>query len=99
MTFEEYVKRSNALSEELDKIPGYREWSNNARASRRNEIAHAVNCKVSAEELGLKNKFEKAWHEYLWKTAELHNERYGDWPVFEMEEIESDDPKLDIYRD
>lgn len=99
MTFEEYMKRSQALSEELDKIPGYRDWSNNAKASRRNEIAHAVNCRVSAAEIGLKDKFEKAWYNYLWKSAELHNKRYGFWPVFEMEEIESDDPKTDIYHD
>lgn len=97
MTLQEYMKRCKALSEELNKIPGYKAWSLESRASRRNEIAYAVNCKVPKEEAGLKNAFEEAWYNYLWKNAELHVEKYGDWPVYEMEEIESDDPRLDRY--
>ena len=31
--------------------------------------------------------------------AEAHEKKYGFYPVFEMEEIEYDDPVLDNYKD
>lgn len=97
MSFEEWSKRSGDLTKKLDAIPGYREWSHTSRASRRNDISYAVSCKVPKEEVALENAFEEAWYAYLWATAELHEEAYGYWPTFEMEEIETDDPRLDIY--
>ena len=97
MSKNEYLKRSEALCDELEKIPGYKKWRASSRASRRNEISYAVSCKVPEEKAGLKGNMEKAWFNYLWKTAELHEEIYGFWPVFEAEELESDDPRLEIY--
>ena len=97
MSLEEYLKREKALCEELHAIPGYQEWSAKVPTSRENDITYAVNCKVPAKEAGLKNEFEKAYYEYLWKEAELHQEAYGFWPVFEMGELEWDDPRLDRY--
>jgi hypothetical protein len=38
-------------------------------------------------------------YDRLWKEAEDHVKKYGDWPVFENVEIESDDPRLDIYNE
>lgn len=97
MSLEEWGKRSEALLDDFYAIPGCEDWSYKVGTSRKNEIAYAVNCKVSEEEAGLKDKFEKAYYDYLWKEAELHQEAYGFWPVFEMGEIESNDPRLDRY--
>ena len=97
MSTEEYLKRSKANYEKLSAIPGFKEWSSKTWTSRKNDIIHAVNCKVPSAEAGLNDKFERAYYEYLWKEAELHQEAYGFWPVFEMGEIESNDPRLDRY--
>lgn len=97
MSLEEWGKRSKALYDEFAAVPGMKDWSYKAGASKKNDITHAVNCKVSAADAGLSDKFEKAYYDYLWKEAELHQEAYGFWPVFEMEEIEWDDPRLDRY--
>ena len=70
-----------------------------ARASRLNEITSAVNRKVPKDEAGLKEEFEEIYYARLWKEAEAHEKKHGFWPTFEMEEIESDDPVLDIYKD
>ncbi len=32
-------------------------------------------------------------------VAEAHEKKYGFYPAFEMEEIDYDDPVLDIYKD
>jgi len=39
------------------------------------------------------------FYENLMREANEHLEKYGSWPVFEMGEIEYDDPVLDIYKD
>lgn len=70
-----------------------------ARASRLNELTDAVNRKTPKAEAGLKEEFEEMYYDRLWKEAEDHEKKYGFWPTFEMEEIESDDPALDIYKD
>lgn len=69
------------------------------RASRRNEIAYMVSCKVPKDEAELKSDIEEQYFDSLMETAREHEAIYGDWPTFEMEEIESDDPVLDIYGD
>ena len=67
--------------------------------SKLNVIIDAVNRKHSKEEAGLKNEFEEMFYDKLWKEAEEHVKKYEEWPVFEMGEIESEDPILDIYKD
>lgn len=62
-----------------------------------NRIIYAVNCKVTMDELDLKTDVEKEAYKRFWAEAEAHEKKYGFWPVFEMAEIESDDPCLDIY--
>ena len=74
---------------ELSKIPG----------SRLNQIIDAVNRKVAKDKTGLKDEVEKKFFDDLMQEAEEHVKKYGSWPTFEMCEIESDDPVLDIYRD
>jgi len=69
------------------------------RSSRLNIIIDAVNRKTPESEVGLNGEVEKMFYANLVKEANEHVKKYGDWPVFEMCEIESDDPCLDIYRD
>ena len=66
--------------------------------SRKNEIIRAVNLKASKEEAELKGEVEEMFYNNLVAQAKEHEKKWGDWPVYEMCEIESDDPKLDIYR-
>ena len=67
------------------------------RGSRKNGIISAVNRKVPKEKVGLKTEVEKIFYGELWKEAVAHEKKYGFWPTFEMYEVESDDPRLDIY--
>lgn len=65
--------------------------------SRVNQIIDAVNRKYPREALGALTTGENAWFDAILSDAEKHLETYGEWPVFEMGEIEYDDPCLDIY--
>lgn len=67
------------------------------RASRLNEITRAVNSKVPKAKAGIKNEVESRFYDNLWKEAMSIEKKCGKWPVFDMEELESDDPKMDIY--
>lgn len=67
------------------------------RASRLNEITSAVNNKVPKDKVGIKNEVESRYYDNLWEEAVSIEKKYGKWPVFDMEELESDDPALDIY--
>ena len=67
------------------------------RGSRKNVILNAVNRKVPKEKAGLKNEVERIFYERSWKEATAHEKKYGEWPVFEMCEVETDDPCLNIY--
>lgn len=69
------------------------------KASRINAITHAVNCKLPKDEVEFENDVEKMYYDRLFKQAREHESKYGRWPVFAMQEIESDDEKLDIYND
>ena len=82
----------------MDDKKFYAEFSK-IRASRLNQITYAVNCKVPKNEIGLKNEVEEEYYNRLIAQAEAHVKKFGDWPTFEMAEIETDDPVLDIYKD
>lgn len=69
------------------------------RSSRLNQIIYAVNCKVPEKEIGLNGEVEKMFYDSLIEQANEHVKKHGFWPVFEMCEIETDDPVLDIYND
>lgn len=69
------------------------------RTSRLNQIICAVNYKVPEEEIGLDGEVEKQFYDNLIEQAKEHVKKYGRWPVFEMGEIEYNDPILDIYND
>lgn len=71
----------------------------NLPASRINVILKAVNEKKALKESDAKSEVEKMLYERTMKEARTHEQKYGKWPVFEMCEIESDDPALDIYHD
>lgn len=68
-----------------------------AKASRLNQIIVAVNKKIKKKDAGLKDEFEEMFYDRLMKEAKAHEAKYGRWPVFDVSEIESDDPALDIY--
>ena len=79
----------------------YKEYINELgkiRGSRLNDIIRAVNYKISKEEAGLKNAIEERFYDSLIEQAEAHVKKYGCWPVFELCEIDYDDPILDIYK-
>ena len=69
------------------------------RDSRKNDIISAVNRKVPKEKAGLKTEVEQIFYKRLWREAKEHEKKYGKWPVFEMCEVETDDPRLDIYNE
>ena len=65
--------------------------------SRMNDIIHAVNCKVPKASAGLKSDIDKMFYDRLWAQAMAHLKKYGDWPVFDMCEVDTNDPRIDIY--
>ena len=66
-------------------------------AGRRNDIAYMVSCRVAKDDADLKTKYEEAYYDRLLNQAEAHEKKYGFYPVFAMEEIDYDAPRLDIY--
>lgn len=62
-----------------------------------NRLLYAVNCKVPMEEMEFKSEIEREAFKRFWEEAEALHKKYGFWPVFEMCEIEWDDPCLNIY--
>ncbi len=67
------------------------------RSSRINQIIDAVNRRYPKEAIGVKEGKEEEYYESFWAEAEEIAAKYGFWPTFDMCEIESDDPCLDIY--
>lgn len=65
--------------------------------SRLNDIIYMVNCNVPKAKANLKSDFERMFYDRLIAEADRHERKYGDRPVFDMGEIETDDPRLDIY--
>lgn len=74
----------------------YRRLLGEKRASRLNVVIRAVNEGVSKSLLGL-DEVEERFYDNLVVEAREHAKKYGKHPVFEMMEIEWDDPILDIY--
>lgn len=69
------------------------------RGSRLNEIIRMVNTLTPKEEAGLTTPVEEMFFDRLMAEADRDEKRFGKRTIFENVEIESDDPKLDIYRD
>ena len=67
------------------------------QTSRINRMLYAVSCQVPKDEFGQLTEQESECYDGFWKEAKAHQERYGFWPVFDIGEIEDDDPALDIY--
>jgi hypothetical protein len=65
--------------------------------SRWNAIISAVNGNIPKEKADLKNEAEEALYDSIKAEADALEKRGGVRPVFDMVEIESDDPVLDIY--
>lgn len=65
--------------------------------SRWNAIISAVNMNVPKDKAGLKDEAEEALYDSIKAEADELEKRGGVRPVFDMVEIESDDPALDIY--
>lgn len=53
-----------------------------------NRIICAVNAKQTVEEAGLKTEEEIGHYIKIWDEAEELLAKYGDWPVFELVELE-----------
>ena len=56
-----------------------------------------VSCKVPKEHAGLLTEDEGIYFDALMEETGEILKKHGIWPVFEMEEIDYDDPILDIY--
>jgi len=65
--------------------------------SRWNAIISAVNKGIPKDKAGLKNEVEEDLYDEISAEADALEKRGGVRPVFDMVEIESDDPALDIY--
>lgn len=65
--------------------------------SRFNAVIAAVNRQVPKEKAGLMSEAEEALFDEIKAEADALENRGGVRPVFDMVEIESDDPVLDIY--
>lgn len=69
------------------------------RTSRINVMIDAVNRRIPKSRADIRSKDEEMWYDAVWADAEQHQAECGFWPVYEMGEIEYDDPILDIYGD
>ena len=65
--------------------------------SRWNTIIDAVNKNIPKDKAGLRNEAEEDLYDNMKAEADAYEKRGGVRPVFDMVEIESDDPVLDIY--
>lgn len=71
----------------------------NLTARQWNMVLRLVNMKIPKAEVENLTKEEAELYDSSWAEAEAHEKKYGEWPVFEMVEIEWEDPALDIYKD
>ena len=65
--------------------------------SRKNDIIRHVNYRLPKEKYSFRNSAEEAFYESLIDEAERMQAKTGVWPIFELCEIDYDDPILDIY--
>ena len=68
-------------------------------ARRRNEIVMAVNEGLSKEEANLKSEAEKQYFDSMIKQGEEFKKEHGEFPLFELEELDYEDPELDMFND
>ncbi|MBR2740256.1 MAG: hypothetical protein IKD87_06265 [Oscillospiraceae bacterium] len=66
---------------------------------RKNDIIRHVNYRLPKEKYVFRNMTEEAFYESLIEETTMMQCRTGRWPVFELCEIDYDDPILDIYSD
>ena len=101
--WEMYRKEANVVSKKLKNVYAdytkYHEAWNLIRQSRKNEIIAAVNAKILKENMDFNNEAEAKYYEYLTAEADAYEEYGGVRPIFEMGEIDYDDPVLDIYNE
>ena len=64
-----------------------------------NVIIDAVNRKIPKEKAGLNGEAEAKLYDEIKSEADALEKRGGVRPVFNMVEIESEDPALDIYNE
>ena len=67
--------------------------------SRWNTVISAVNQQIPKEKAGLKGEAEENLYDKIKAEADKLEKRGGVRPVFDMVELESDDPALDIYNE
>lgn len=60
----------------------------NLTAREWNCIIGAVNCRKTPEEAGLKTEKELRHYRNIWAEAEELFVKYGNWPVFDLVELE-----------
>ena len=82
-----------------EKFKEFHDGFKEMKASRKNDIIMAVNGKVPKDEAGLNGEIESKYYDYLIEEADAYEKRGGVRPIFEPEEIETDDPRLDIYNE
>lgn len=67
---------------------------------RRNEVVRAVNAGMTKEQAGYKpDTVEALYYDSMIRQKEETEKEYGYTPTFELEELDWDDPVMDIYRD
>ena len=66
--------------------------------NRRNAIVRLVNEGVPKEKAHL-NEVEERYYDSMIRQKEETEKKYGYTPTFELEELDYDDPVLDIYKD
>ena len=62
-----------------------------------NRIIRHINSRSPKKTCDITNRAEEEFFDNVLDEAERHLEKYGFWPVFELCEIDYDDPILDIY--
>lgn len=67
------------------------------KGSRMNDIIRMVNTKIPKEQAGLKTPEEEKFWDGLVAEAKMMEARTGKPVIFDNVEIETDDPRLDIY--
>lgn len=76
----------------------YKEKLSSLPGSRWNHVIRAVNSKIPKEKAEL-DEVEAKLYDEMMAEADMYEKRGGVRPVFDVVEIETDDPVLDIYKD
>lgn len=81
--------KDDAMQIEFDKMS----------ARERNKVIHAVNIGMSKEKAGLTKDVEKWYYDRLIEYGNEVKRDTGRFPEFEYQELDYDNPSLDIYND